>query len=46
MKKVDYDQNQYKNYQQGRAHSAETIRLWMDALAKYLPRPIGYSDTL
>lgn len=41
IKTIDYDRNQYKNYQQGRAHSEETIRLWMEALAKYLPRPSG-----
>ena len=43
MRKVDYNRNQYKNYQQGRAHSAETIRLWMDALVKYLPRLSGFT---
>lgn len=43
IKKVDYNRNQYKNYQQGRAHSEETIRLWMEALAKYLPRLSEYT---
>lgn len=43
MKKIDYNQNQYKNYQRGRAHSEQTIRLWLEVLAKYLPRPSGFT---
>lgn len=43
MKKVDYDRNLYKNYQQGRALSEETIRLWMEAVAKYLPKSSGFT---
>lgn len=41
MEKVDYDRELYKNYQRGRVLSDETIRRWMDAIAKYLPNPKG-----
>ncbi len=43
MEKVDYDRNLYKNYQRGRALSKETIQLWMGAIAKYLPKPSGFT---
>ena len=43
MDKVDYDRNLYKNYQQGRALSEETIRRWMGAIAKHLPKPSEFT---
>ena len=38
MKKLDYDQSLYKNYQKAREHSEVTYRLWMEAIAKYLSK--------
>ena len=39
MEKVDYDRALYKNYQRGRELSEDTIRRWMEAIAKHLPNP-------
>lgn len=41
MKRVDYDACLYKTYQEGRALSEDTARLWMKAVGKYLPRRSG-----
>lgn len=37
MKLVDFDFRLHRNYYKGRAHSPETLLLWMKAIAKYVP---------
>lgn len=41
MKRIDYDKALYRTYDRGRAHSPESYRLWMKAIARYVPRKSG-----
>ncbi|MHC5033614.1 MAG: class I SAM-dependent methyltransferase [Planctomycetota bacterium] len=42
MRRVDYDDGLHERYGRGRALSADVSRLWMESLARHLPRHQGF----